>query len=266
MKRLMFGLLMVAAGAAMADDLGDADQALRAKEYGRAFPLYARLADTGNAEAQFRLGEMYWYGDGTAVDMAKSRAWLQKAAAAGHAGARETLAVLEQRKQHAAELAYWTQGYRGEDLAGGQYACAMPAIPALSKTSDQVQAVGQEIGRWETCYNNAVAAINAGGPALKRIPADILKLMTPAEAAQAAGHIDSVIAGLIQRRQNEALAFSAGRDAWLAATGKYFDEVKDKVDKARRSFSYSMARLDERSPVRRSAVLPGQIANPFAVK
>jgi TPR repeat protein len=49
---------------------------------------------------------MVWYGDGTAVDMGKSRAWLQKAAAAGHAGARETPAEQLAQRTGAPDRAY----------------------------------------------------------------------------------------------------------------------------------------------------------------
>jgi hypothetical protein len=255
MKRLLLSVLMVAAaGAAFADDLGDADKALRAKEYGRAFPLYARLADAGNSEAQFRLGEMYWYGEGTKVDLAKSQSWLQKAAAGGHAGARETLAVLKERERRSADLAYWTQGYRGEDLASGKYACPAPSIPSVSTRSDEIKAVGQAIGQWETCYNDFVAAINAAGPAIQRIPADVVRLMTPAEVAQAAGRIDTVTAGLIQQRQIEAQAFAARRDTWLASTEKVIAESSAEVQKARLDYEFGQLR---RSDDRYLAQRPG---------
>jgi hypothetical protein len=240
MKRLVFSLLVLAAGVASADNLGDADQALRAKEYGRAFQMYARLADAGNTEAQFRLGEMYWYGDGTAVDMASSRSWLQKAAAAGHAGARDTLAVLKERERRAADLAYWTQAYQGEDLASGKYACPMPGIPAVSTRVEDIKKVSGDIGQWTACYDDFAAAVNAAGPSLSRIPADVVKLMTPAEAVQAASHVDAVVAGLIQRREAQARAFVSQRDAWLAATGSYLDEGRAAVTKARLDYEYGM--------------------------
>jgi hypothetical protein len=243
MKRLLCSLMLVAAaGAAMADDLGDADKALRAREYGRAFPLYARLADAGNAEAQFRLGEMYWYGDGTAVDMSKSRAWLQKAASSGHAGARETLAVLAQRERRAADIAYWTKGYQGEDLVSGKYACPMPSIPAASTKIDEIKTVAKDMSQWTACYNDFAAAVNATGRPLNRIPADIVKLMTPAEIAQAANHIDATVAAVIQRREAEAQAFASRRDSWLAETGKAIDEGRAEVLKARLDYEYGMIR------------------------
>lgn len=221
MKRLAFAVLMLAAGMAWADDLGDAEKALRAKEYDKALPIYTKLANAGNAEAQFRLGEMYWYGDGTAVDMGKSQAWLQKAAGAGHGGAKEALAVLKERERRAADIGYWTTGYKGEDLMSGKYACPMPQIPAVSKTNAEIKAVSEGIAQWETCYNDFVSGVNQLPPAAKRIPADLLQLMTPREAEQAMAHVDDMTVNVVTRRQTEALNFTSERDAWHKATNEF---------------------------------------------
>lgn len=229
MKRLLCGLMLAAAaGAAMADDLGDADKALRARDFGRAFPLYARLADAGNAEAQFRLGEMYWYGDGTAVDMGKSRAWLHKAAAAGHTGAREALALLAQRERRAADIAYWTAAYDGKDLVSGRYACPMPDIPDVSTQIEEIRKVGSELRRWTSCYNKFAADISAAGPTSNRIPAELRKLMTPAELAQAIQRLDTIVGAVVQRREGEADGFAARRANWMAATDKYLADNRSK--------------------------------------
>lgn len=258
MKRLMFGLLMVAAGAAMADDLGDADQALRAKDYGRAFPLYARLADAGNTEAQFRLGEMYWYGDGTAVDLAKSRTWLQKAAAKGHAGARESLELLAQRGRRGADIAYWTTAYQGEDLTTGKYACPLPSIPAVSTQLDEVRTVGKAIGNWAICYNDFTKNLKAAGPSINRIPADVRKLMTPAELAQAIARIDTAVARVVRGKEDDADTFVTERANWYAATDKYLGKVRPPIVKEFMDREYDYIRRPDQDYLRHT---PG----PFAI-
>jgi hypothetical protein len=245
MKRLVFTLLMLVAGFASADDLGNAEKALRAKEYDKAFPIYTKLANAGNAEAQFRLGEMYWYGDGTAVDMAKSQSWLQKAAGSGHSGARDTLAVLQKREQRAADIAYWTAGYKGEDLVSGKYACPMPQIPAVSKTNAEIKAVSENIALWETCYNDFVAGVNQLPPAGKRIPADVLQLMTPREAEQAIAHVDDMAVDVVTRRQTEALNFTSERDAWHKATNEFVLAANTQTEK-RKAADKSMLLDDQR--------------------
>jgi hypothetical protein len=245
MKRFVFTLLMLAAGFASADDLGDAERALRAKEYDKAFPIYTKLANAGNSEAQFRLGEMYWYGDGTAVDMSKSQTWLQKAAGSGHNGARETLAILQKREQRAADLAYWSSGYKGEDLTTGKYACPMPKIPAVSKTNAEIKAVSEDIAKWETCYNDFVAGVNQIPPANKRIPADVLQLMSPREAEQAIAHVDDATVAVVTRRQNEALVFTSERDAWHAATNQFVLVANSKKESNKTLIETDLRRFED---------------------
>jgi len=247
MKRLGVAMLMLmlVAGMACADDLGDAEKALRAKAYDKAFPIYAKLANAGNAEAQFRLGEMYWYGDGTAVDMAKSQTWLQKAAASGHGGAKETLGILQTREKRAADIAYWTQGYKGEDLVSGKYACPMPAIPAVSKTNADIKAVSEAIANWETCYNDFVAGINQLAPPNKRIPTDVLQLMSPREAEQAIAHVDDATVAVVTRRQAEALNFSAERDAWHKATNEFVLAANAQQEANKASLATDIRREEE---------------------
>ena len=41
----------------------------------------------GDADAQFKLGSGYYYGNGTPIDREKAVEWWQKAAEQGHAGA-----------------------------------------------------------------------------------------------------------------------------------------------------------------------------------
>jgi TPR repeat protein len=247
MKRLAFTLLMLVAGVASANELSDAEKALRAKEFDKALPIYTKLANAGNAEAQFRLGEMYWYGDGTAVDMAKSQAWLQKAAAGGHGGAKETLDILKQREQRAADIAYWTSGYKGEDLVSGKYACPAPKIPAVSKSNEEINRLQAEIAQWETCYNDFVASVNQVAPGAKRIPADVARLMSPREVELAAAHVDDATVSVISRRQAEALAITGDRDAWFTSTQEYVASANAKTEADKRFMDQENRRLTEQN-------------------
>ncbi len=74
-------------GNAAADELADANQALQQKNYTVALTLFSKLANNNNREAQLRLGEMYWYGEGAPLDRAKGDALFAQAAAAGDPGA-----------------------------------------------------------------------------------------------------------------------------------------------------------------------------------
>jgi hypothetical protein len=243
-------LLLFAPPTALADALGDADKSSRATDFVHAFPLYTKLAQAGNLDAQFRLGEMYLYGDGTGVDAAQADSWLRKAAAKGHAGANKSLAIVPQRQARAADLAYRTKGYKGEDMTTGKYACPMPKIPVVSKTNEEIKAVSDSIANWETCYNDFVAAINTETDPAKRIPADLAKLMSPREVEQASQHVNDVLANVINQRQIAALSFASERDAWYGATQQFAETSNAKVAMDQKDAELNMRRkleFDERS-------------------
>jgi TPR repeat protein len=223
MKRLLCIVFLAAgiagaAGAVHADELADANRLLMAKSYEKALPIYQRLAEGGNAEAQMRLGEMYWFGDGTASDLAKARHWFERSAAAGNADAAASLASLKRRETHGDEIVYWTSRYQGEDLVSGQFACKQPDLPAVSRTRADIEATSAAITAWHACYNRFVANVNDALPPGKRIPPETLDMMTPTEGAQAQRHLDAVYSALIKKAQQDALAFNAREDAWRKAT------------------------------------------------
>jgi hypothetical protein len=151
-------------------------------------------------------------------------------AAAGAAMA-DDLGDAAARARHAADIAYWTTAYQGEDLVSGKHACPMPDIPDVSTSVDEIQKVGKAISRWSICYNDFASYISAAGPTSNRIPADIRKLMTPAELAQAIKRLDTVVTAVAERRGAEAELFTSRRDHWMAATDKYLSEGRAEVVK-----------------------------------
>lgn len=221
MKQLVCILFLLVAGVAGADELSDANKLMLEKSYDKAFSIYTRLAAAGNPEAQFRLGEMYWYGDGTPADIATARSWLEKAAATGHHDAIEDLAALKARETRGADITYWTTGYKGEDLTSGQFNCPAPAIPKVSTTNADIKAVSAAISKWEACYNGFVANINSAMPPGKRIPDEVASMMTPHEMDAARAHLNQVYGGLIANAQATAGTITAQRDAWRRATEQY---------------------------------------------
>lgn len=244
MKRLVGILLLLAGGVAAADELGDANKLMLAKSYDKAFPVYSRLAAAGNPEAQFRLGEMYWYGDGTAPDIATARRWLQKAAATGHKEAAEDLAALKARETRGADITYWTTGYKGEDLTSGKFACPAPAIPAVSRTNDDIKAVSASIATWQGCYNGFVANVNAALPPGKRIPDDVASMMTPHEMDAARAHLDQVYGSVIAHAQAAAGVVTANRDAWQKATEQYVADTNRAAKEDEKKYALELERLE----------------------
>jgi TPR repeat protein len=210
--------LAAAAGAARADDLADANQLLSQKKYPQALQMFSKLADAGHAEAQLRLGEMYWYGEGVGVDRAKGDALFAKAAAQGHQGAVAATALSGQRAARGSEIAKWTGLYDGAELRTGAFACKTPVIPAESISNADIKAKATEIDHWVDCHNGFVRNVQSALPAGKAIPEDVLVLMNETEITQARLHLEQVYARVLAAAQSDADAVLAKREAWSVAT------------------------------------------------
>ncbi len=83
---VLTGLLAFALPAG-ADTLGDGLQAYEAGRYREAIELLTPLANKRNSQAEFRLGTMYYHGQGVPEDEKLAVLWLRKAALQGHTGA-----------------------------------------------------------------------------------------------------------------------------------------------------------------------------------
>jgi TPR repeat protein len=218
--KIAIGLIaLLIAGTACADELADAGKLIEAKAYPQAFALYTRLAQGGDAQAQFRLGEMYWYGETGKVDLPAAETWFKKAAAAGNREAGAALATLGARAAHAADIAYWTDKVDGAELAGSS--CAQPAIPALSRDKEEIAKADADFAAWQACYGGAVAKLKEALPLSSRIPADIARLMNQAEYEQALARLDRVYASAAAQMGKQAESVLAQRKAWFEATAEY---------------------------------------------
>lgn len=63
-------------------------------DYASAVAIWRPLAQKGDADAEFDLGQAYRLGRGVPVDLAQAQLWLEKAADAGHLDAQTTLGLL----------------------------------------------------------------------------------------------------------------------------------------------------------------------------
>ena len=101
MKSLGRGLLAASAvaalalggGAAMADVKAGVDAWL-AGHYGTAIGQWRPLAERGDADAQFNLGQAYKLGRGVPADLGIAQGWYQKAAQQGHEQAQANLGLI----------------------------------------------------------------------------------------------------------------------------------------------------------------------------
>lgn len=77
-----------------ANTFNNALEAYKKEEYTKAFTIFEKLANEGNASAQHNLGVMYYYGDGVAMDKKKAYTLLVQAADQGHEEAQISLDTL----------------------------------------------------------------------------------------------------------------------------------------------------------------------------
>lgn len=232
MKTTLFCLSLLLCGAALANDLSDANALFAQNAYPQALEKYTRLANAGNVEAQQHLGEMYWYGEAGAVDEAKAEAWFRKAAAKGNKVAIASLELMQQRVARRAEIDNWISKYDGADLRTGEYRCPAPRIPAISKQNDEIDRVAASVMAWQDCYNRFVTHLNEVSPLVKRIPADVAKLMNKEEMERARVHLEQVQANLAEDARVSSKLVLADFAAWRSATEAWVKEHNEIVRSA----------------------------------
>ena len=100
-KVLRFSLLAaIVAAAALASpgyaqkSVRDGIQAWQSGNYASAVEIWRPLAEKGDADAAFNLGQAYRLGRGVTTDLAAAQSWLEKAARLGHLDAQTTLGLL----------------------------------------------------------------------------------------------------------------------------------------------------------------------------
>jgi TPR repeat protein len=225
----LFGVTVSLAGAAIADELADANALLAKKAYPEALQKYTKLANAGNVEAQQHLGEMYWYGEAGAVDEPKAEAWFRKAAAKGNAVAIASLDLMRRRGEHRADIDYWVDKYDGSDLTTGQYRCPAPRFPSVSKQSDEIDRISASMTKWQECYNVQARALNEASPLTKRIPADVAKLINKSEMERAEKRLAEVYTNLTESAQVKAKLVLADFAVWRDATDAWVKEHNEIV-------------------------------------
>lgn len=84
-------LLLTLVTAVQAGPYEDGLAAYERKDYAAALRLWRPLADKGNADAQYRLGGLYYRGQGVTQDFAQALKWYRRAAQKGQVGAQLNL-------------------------------------------------------------------------------------------------------------------------------------------------------------------------------
>jgi hypothetical protein len=221
MRTYLFWLAIAVCGVAHADDLLDANKLIESKSYSQAVQLLNKLAGAGNADAQFRLGQLYWYGEGVPLDRAGGDALFAQAAAKGSKAAADAMRLTASREQRRADIEYWTTKYDGADLRAGRFACKAPAIPLQSTKNDEIKTVTESVNNWKLCHNGFVDNLADAMPPGKRIPAEIADVMSDQEMEQAKVRLDQVYGRVHEAAKADADRTLARYDSWEKSTKDY---------------------------------------------
>lgn len=92
-----------AARAGAEEDMLQAYKAHRISEYAQSIPIWRRLAEDGQVDAQYNLGVIYHHGDGVAQDFQEALMWYGRAAQNGDVEAQRALGSMYMRGQGVAQ-------------------------------------------------------------------------------------------------------------------------------------------------------------------
>ena len=93
-KIALVALLLATATAAEAQSVKAGIEAWQRADYDSAVKIWRPLAEAGDADAAFNLGQAYRLGRGVPISLAAAQTWLERAARKGHLDAQTTLGLL----------------------------------------------------------------------------------------------------------------------------------------------------------------------------
>jgi cell division septation protein DedD len=105
-------------------------------DYATAVAIWRPLAEKGNADAEFNLGQAYRLGHGVPTNLAEAKTWFQRAAAQGHVDAETTLGLLLFENGDQAEALKWLKQAADHGEARAQLVYGTALVNGDSITQD----------------------------------------------------------------------------------------------------------------------------------
>ncbi len=134
--------LSLPASVSLAGDLDAARAALDRRDYAGAVPLLAPLAESGDAEAQFRLGTLYQTGRGIEQDTRRAADYFAAAAQQGHAEAQVQYGILllegGEIEINPRKAALWLSMAANQNQAQAQYLLGLMHFKGIGVHKDEV--------------------------------------------------------------------------------------------------------------------------------
>jgi len=225
-----------------------------------AVKIWQPLAEKGDADAAFNLGQAYRLGKGVPLDLAQAQGWLEKAARKGHVDAAATLGLLLFQNGNRVSGMRWLKGaaeageprallmvgtamYNGDEVprdpvtayAYVSRAAAQGLAPAKATLADMDQIMPLEQRQKGLALAQAMVGGKKAAPAQKKatakpVPAPKAPMPVPAPAKSAAQPAASgkwrIQLGAFGRRSSAEALFGklagklAGRQPYYVAVGK----------------------------------------------
>lgn len=131
-------LLIATAGPLQAQSVKAGIDAWQRSDYAGAVNMWRPLAEKGDADAEFNLGQAYRLGRGVATNLSAAKTWFERAASQGHLDAETTLGLLLFQNNEQADGLKWLKkaAERGEPRALLVYGTAL--VNGDSVTQDPV--------------------------------------------------------------------------------------------------------------------------------
>ena len=120
-------LLLCAPASLSAQSVKAGIEAWQRADYANAVAIWRPLAEKGDADAQFNLGQAYRLGRGVPINLAAAQTWFERAANQGHLDAQTTLGLLLFQNGDRAEALKWLKqaADKGEPRAQLVYGTAL---------------------------------------------------------------------------------------------------------------------------------------------
>ncbi|MEO6224704.1 MAG: SPOR domain-containing protein [Sphingomicrobium sp.] len=148
--------------------------------YANAVAIWRPLAEKGDADAQFNLGQAYRLGRGVATNLALAKSWLEKAASRGHVDAETTLGLLLFQNGDQGQALKWLKQAAEQDEPRAMLVYGTALFNGDSVTQDPVKG-----------YAYVYRANAQGLPAAREIVGQLNKLMNPADRRKALAMVEN---------------------------------------------------------------------------
>ena len=211
MRKLLLGLMIVSAAVpSAAQSVRDGIEAWQRGDVADAVAIWTPLAEKGDADAAFNLGQAYRLGKGVPINLAEAQNWLEAAARKGHLDAQTTLGLLLFQNGNRVTAMRWlkpaaeageprallmvgTALYNGEGITEDHVkayayvsrAAAQGLAPAKATLADMDAVMPLEIRQKGVAMAQAMAATPAPAPAAKAPTPSKAAPSTPVERSAA---------------------------------------------------------------------------------